>query len=903
MTTTLASTQILLDARSQFVAFVSSSIERCGVGSAAKLVSQNGALCESFGRDWVVCCCRQIGTTIAIERDAEGYKERGNVSLFMGVSATLGVVWCSWLDQGSLILKNEISPVLPLLAFIEGCVGDDRFVANTHSECSGIVGSDGKVVATLDGGSYPFALWAINKKWLVRVENPRDYAKLILWRLKNGMPVNSDGVGVKCTVSLTDRGVRFFQADPYSDELVFAGGDATVAVLSFVDLERSFEAGVTVGCQKRVSIPDPHPFDFVWSSPNTILTLHKLHGTYEVYNTVTGELVHTFPSEKYQNVYRVPPGEKIAAITWNSTCEVYSCTYSDLGQPLCQFHCPPPAQSRMSSSSKAVFPVPGQRPALYIHDSLTGKPMKHVENSVELTTVIETMAATPKVTKTEILIEPRSQFVAFASSSIERCGVGSAAKLLSHNRELCEAFGRDWVVGCCRQIGATILVSGDAVLKRRSANIHVFMGVSATLGVAWCTCLEETALLLDNELAFVEGSPVGDDRFVASSMEGVSSIVDSKGKVVEALDSDVATAPSAYWVCNSKWIVRVNFIGGTRSLALWRVARRFGRGVDVRCSVPISGVCSAFSPFDPCGDELLAVGNNDQNNSGASGSSISFVDLEKSFEAGVTVVTKESVVLPYSSPFDLVWAPQNTMLALHSGTGAGYRVYNTNTGQLLHTFSDVKYQWVHALPPSHIAALSRDNICEVYCASSNDLGAPSWHYKFEGETLNCTSLSLRAVKSSFSGLVVLRNWDDPSSPSYGSRVFIVKTLLCRYTTTVFRVEERTGVSQALVAPGDTVAYVGRVSDSLFCVSSRIWKLPSEKKFAVYHRDDITHPVALMPWSAGQFHVESQCGFIFKVHKDSIYVIEPGGTAVLAILFPSFTWLNHISAPFSCFVES
>ncbi|KAH3705872.1 hypothetical protein Pelo_19580 [Pelomyxa schiedti] len=49
------------------------------------------------------------------------------------------------------------------------------------------------------------------------------------------------------------------------------------------------------------------------------------------------------------------------------------------------------------------------------------------------------------------VVDVRSQFVAFASSSIERCGLGSAAKLVSHNRALCESFGRDWVVGCCRQ--------------------------------------------------------------------------------------------------------------------------------------------------------------------------------------------------------------------------------------------------------------------------------------------------------------------------------------------------------------------------------------------------------------------------------------------------------------------
>ncbi|KAH3714432.1 hypothetical protein Pelo_19058 [Pelomyxa schiedti] len=127
-------------------------------------------------------------------------------------------------------------------------------------------------------------------------------------------------------------------------------------------------------------------------------------------------------------------------------------------------------------------------------------------------------------------------FVAFATSRIvERCGAGSPAKLLSHNRALCESFGRDWVVGCCRQLGTTLRTATDH--NGRHAVVHVFIGVSATLGVASCTWLGELDLPLPSTgVACAIRGRVGDDRFVASAPWGASGVVDGKGNLVAMLE-------------------------------------------------------------------------------------------------------------------------------------------------------------------------------------------------------------------------------------------------------------------------------------------------------------------------------------------------------------------------------
>ncbi|KAH3763606.1 hypothetical protein Pelo_4536 [Pelomyxa schiedti] len=155
-----------------------------------------------------------------------------------------------------------------------------------------------------------------------------------------------------------------------------------------------------------------------------------------------------------------------------------------------------------------------------------------------------------------------------------------------------------------------------------------------------------------------------------------------------------------------------------------------------------------------------------------------------------------------------------------------------------------------------------------------------------------------AVDYSFSSLVVLRNWDDPSSPSYGSRTFLVKAILEQRRNEILKFTEG-GASSSPdgFIQCDNIDDVFRLSDSLFCVSSCL----KEGSFRVYHRDNATQPLDLIqgtkltPW---KFRVTAESGLIFKVFFTRIEVIEPtSGCVVLTINFPYVKWI-HLSTPFS-----
>ncbi|KAH3759925.1 NOD3 protein [Pelomyxa schiedti] len=336
---------------------------------------------------------------------------------------------------------------------------------------------------------------------------------------------------------------------------------------------------------------------------------------------------------------------------------------------------------------------------------------------------------------------------------LTKCGRGSPARLLSHNGALREQFGREWVVGCSRWIGTTVtlpIVGGDAQAPldaKSTVNFHVFMGLSATLGVVSCKCLGESQFPPRGGRMFgsVQGC-VGDDRFVVGSFFGGSCIANSEGKVVASLEGEIECDRFGFWLRNKKWFVRAEPHSIVSRVIVWRVDNNgapVSRGVRVKCTVPLSRECVRISPFDPCGDEIVFVGEQPGSGWGAEPvpTTISFVDLEKSIEAGVTVaVSKRSVYLPHSTPFDVIWASPSTILVLYRVTSggrpmcAGFSVLNTVTGQV-RSFSEEMYTSISTVWPSHITALRRrrdgwwdtSSVCEIYCASS-DLSHPSFSY-------------------------------------------------------------------------------------------------------------------------------------------------------------------------------
>ncbi|KAH3723172.1 hypothetical protein Pelo_18124 [Pelomyxa schiedti] len=372
----------IIDARAQFVAFASSWIvERCGACSAAKALSHNRAL--------------QIGATITLTLAPPpgSYRRRETVHVFMGVSATLGVAWCTCLGDGDLTSPSGDRCV------IRGCVGDDRFVASSLWGPSGVVDRHGNQLAALEGEQTSSLNWRSNGKWLVKLDETASAVKLVVWRMRNGVPVCPNGVAVDgSTCPLTQYGARFSPFDdPCGDELVLAGCRMRPAgqLISFVDLEKSVCAGVMVLSRESILLPHPNPFDLVWSSPSTILTLHRYDSGddewslyndssddgWSVYNRMTGEL-HTFLSVSYH-----APSVSAQHIVWRMKCEAMCEVYhaSDVSKPVHQYQIN--TQENSGSSSNEVYvggtytmdmmesPTHNTVSTTLIHDEITGTPL------------------------------------------------------------------------------------------------------------------------------------------------------------------------------------------------------------------------------------------------------------------------------------------------------------------------------------------------------------------------------------------------------------------------------------------------------------------------------------------------------------------------------------------------
>ncbi|KAH3767322.1 hypothetical protein Pelo_804 [Pelomyxa schiedti] len=215
---------------------------------------------------------------------------------------------------------------------------------------------------------------------VVRVVRPRlgrrllqaTTEKLVVWRVNRGVPV-CHGFDVTRTVPLNESGAKFSPFDPCGDELAFVGGSQS-AVISFVNLERSIDAGVTVKARECLSLPHPNPFDLIWASPNTIITLHCILSgrIFTVYNTMTGNF-RSFPFAKYLNLLTVPPAhvavQKKGAAT--SVREILSVI--NLSQePSFRYVCKPVLYSCESVYVIAEESSSGQS-VTSICDTLTGK--------------------------------------------------------------------------------------------------------------------------------------------------------------------------------------------------------------------------------------------------------------------------------------------------------------------------------------------------------------------------------------------------------------------------------------------------------------------------------------------------------------------------------------------------
>ncbi|KAH3723263.1 hypothetical protein Pelo_18031 [Pelomyxa schiedti] len=357
------------------------------------------------------------------------------------------------------------------------------------------------------------------------------------------------------------------------------------------------------------------------------------------------------------------------------------------------------------------------------------------------------------VSMIEAVALARSQFVAFACASIGRCGCHSPARFfLVENPALFEEFGRQWVVSCVRKVGSTLSLhatctpvcdiwmrpgSTDYYFKA-ATRVDVFIGLSATLGVVWCKCwtASEAPPRMADWLAVNrplgggdggdgDGNGMGMFLVTSKSSEALGCVLDCAKRTVELLiypQEGAKCLESGFWVANRKWVgVAVTSSRETlTNLVVWKmekgVASPFERaGVCLKLTVPIEVCGATFSPFNPCGDELVVIGAS----FAADGSGcLYFVDLEKSVLAGTEAVITHTLALPEPA-FDLLWAAPDTILTMHF-CNHGIGVYNTKTREQ-RVFPHLVYQKLECIPPAHFSLTPRDpqrsTVREVYSTS------------------------------------------------------------------------------------------------------------------------------------------------------------------------------------------
>ncbi|KAH3765375.1 hypothetical protein Pelo_2757 [Pelomyxa schiedti] len=268
----------------------------------------------------------------------------------------------------------------------------------------------------------------------------------------------------------------------------------------------------------------------------------------------------------------------------------------------------------------------------YVYDAVVAAPSPSLgfnETADEATTTNYTPAPPPRrggVPRIEAVIRARDQFVAVATGAlVGRCGVGSPVTAAWSRGTIASLweFGRSWVLCPSTPIGMTLL-SRDTQTVWGPAKVHVSMGLSPTLGVVYCECLESVPASMAEALCHVVGA-IGRNRLV---MEGIFSwsVVDGPGgnpRMEQPLKG-------GHVVCSQSWVVRKT----ARSLALWKVHEGEPQEDD-----PLHTASAKFRAqfLHISGDTLAMWGGSRKRSRVCSGRAV-FVDLQKTYTSNAVSI-------------------------------------------------------------------------------------------------------------------------------------------------------------------------------------------------------------------------------------------------------------------------
>ncbi|KAH3722848.1 hypothetical protein Pelo_18445 [Pelomyxa schiedti] len=345
---------VVVSAVDQFITFACGSlIARTRAQSPARLLVASPSIIEQFGREWVVCCCREVVFTVsggikggtARDLDHEAH-------VWMRLSPTLGVVRSGVFETfgesdgdnrlvgfigepeiqpGESSVSGKDHPIgtgkerMVMMRRVDGGVLVD-LVDGRGSEVKNLFPGDG----TLDPivGGYNTRVYC-NRRWIVLM----NYKEIRLWNTTHSEALSQIELDCQCTL-----GVTFCKKDP--DVLLVVHTDFLKgSVLWHIDLKESFQQSSIV--LKKEPVPLPLALNqatiVLGGDPICVFSQGDTSQCQHMHNTSTNSTLDIQGSLHVVGTNTLALGRCLKLFTRTSTSEFQVFNTSDINTPLIVF--------------------------------------------------------------------------------------------------------------------------------------------------------------------------------------------------------------------------------------------------------------------------------------------------------------------------------------------------------------------------------------------------------------------------------------------------------------------------------------------------------------------------------------------------------------------------------------
>ncbi|KAH3731730.1 hypothetical protein Pelo_17438 [Pelomyxa schiedti] len=297
--------QVEVPATSQFVAFACGSlVARTRARSPARLLAASPSIVEQFGREWVVCGCRDVVESLIVGEEihqmvTHSEKVYHQAHLWIRLSPTLGVV-----RSAQFATTGGFGDLIGHVGTDGVHRKEDSFscgdrlvlVNNTIMRDFNVVDGNGCVVEQVaPTDSTVAAQWSdsvhINRRWLVIVRATH----MSVWRI--GGAGGSKFFAEDCCVEIGTSHIRAALNNHHVNVLfVHRQTISDQNQLEMIDLEESFSKGMMVMVAEPIVLPPGNCVNLLCGDP--ICAVYEEIRGQSVYNTESKK-IHTFKPKSY----------------------------------------------------------------------------------------------------------------------------------------------------------------------------------------------------------------------------------------------------------------------------------------------------------------------------------------------------------------------------------------------------------------------------------------------------------------------------------------------------------------------------------------------------------------------------------------------------------------------------